>query len=127
MFLLGLQEKAKVETEDLNPPLRWIPWVVVGGEAINDQQLADASHIARKVCEAYTGSRCDLLRRLCRVYSAPPGMVQPAQLCRGCGERPSCARCLLRSMLLRQATLSKRVAKLLTLAGMPRRPAACDK
>jgi hypothetical protein len=53
-----LQAEARAATDALDPPHTWVPWVTVGGAAINQQQLGQAAQVARRVCEAYSGPRC---------------------------------------------------------------------
>lgn len=53
----ALQEEAQGATDALEPPHRWVPWVTVAGAPINARALGEASHVARRVCDAYQGPR----------------------------------------------------------------------
>ena len=52
-----LQEEAQTATNALQPKHTWVPWVTVNGEAINTQELSQASQVAKRVCKAISGTK----------------------------------------------------------------------
>lgn len=42
-------------TDNLNPPHKWTPWVVLNGKALTEDQLDQ--HLLALVCKAYTGAK----------------------------------------------------------------------
>lgn len=49
-----LQQRAKMRTEALKPPHKWVPWVVVDGIPL----LNDLSNLDQYICAVYVGRRC---------------------------------------------------------------------
>jgi len=49
-----LMHSIAVDTNNLQPPHQWTPWVVLNGKPLNQVELAEP--LTRLVCNAYTGT-----------------------------------------------------------------------